>query len=235
LILFAGRILLVTDLPMMKALGYNGKKERFEYLASVAKDLPVLFQGSFQDPSLYTFFTGKEGIAVNSLDTRKTQFDIWQFEKKYNNKPVFVCGIGKGRSHLYVKNGLEFEGYHTDSLQTVNRIGVNFAPQMKILNSYDSLSLTVSFQNPYEYDIDFNHRRFPVEVCMAFLKGKEVFLYPVTLREPVSIIRSGETLSRTFSALVPDLPAGKYHFGICLNTILGPAINTSFSRIKIVK
>lgn len=235
LILFAGRILLVTDLPMIKVLGYNGKKERFEYLASVAKDLPVVFQGSFQDPSLYTFFTGKEGIAVNSLDTRKTQFDIWQFEKKYNNKPVFVFGIGKGRSHLFVKNGLEFEGYHTDSLQTVNRIGVNFTPQMKILNSYDSLSLTVSFQNPYEYNIDFNHRRFPVEVCMAFIKGKEVFLYPVTLREPVSIIRSGETLTGTFSALVPDLPAGKYHFGICLNTILGPAINTSFSRIKIVK
>ena len=92
-------------------LGFNGKEGKYKFIESVAQDLPVVFQGSFQKPSLYSFFTGKEGVASISLYSRKTEFDIWQFEKKYNNKPVFVCGKVEGISRLYEKEGIRFYGY----------------------------------------------------------------------------------------------------------------------------
>jgi len=235
LIIFALRILLVTNLPFVQAFGFSGKKQKFEFIKSVAKDLPVVFPGSFQKPSLYSFFTGKEGIAINLLTSRKTEFDIWQFEKKYNNKPVFVCDSVKGTSHLFEKNGIKFYGYATDSLQTINRISVEFQPRRKIIYPGDSLSFSVIFKSSYPYDINFNHRKFPVKICMAFLKDDKIKLFPMTLKDPVGIMRSGETLTRTFTIMAPKLPEGKYSFGICLQTILGPAINDSFSVIKIVK
>jgi len=172
-IIIALRILLVTNLPVVKYFGFSGKKEKAEFIESVAKDLPVVFMGSFQKPSLYSFFTGKEAMAINSLYSRKTQFDLWQFEKKYNNKRVFVCGYGEGDSKTYEKGSLKFYGYVTDSLQTINRIGVKINTQFKVLHKGDSVNLSVSFISPYDFDIDFNHdRKFPVGILRK-LKNKQ--------------------------------------------------------------
>ena len=235
LIILTVRILLVMDLPLVRYLGFNGKEAKYEFIESVAQDLPVVFKGSYQGPSLYSFFTGKEGVCINSLYSRKTEFDIWQFEKQYNNKPVFICGKVDGISRLYEKDGISFYGYHTDSLQTVNRIEVKIIPRVELVYAGDSLSLTMILTNPYPYDIDFNHSRFPVRVCMAIMKGEKINLVPVILKEPVRIMKKGEQISRTFKALVPELPAGSYSFGISLQTNLGPAINGSFHEIKIAK
>jgi hypothetical protein len=226
--------MLVSNLSLVKTLGFNGKEAKINYIESVAKDLPVLFPGSFQKPSLYSFFTGREGMAINILSSRKTEFDIWQFEKKYNNKPAFVYGLAKGRSRLFEKDGIRFYGYATDSLQTINRIGIEIKPRLKIIHTRDSLSLSIILNNPYPYDINFNHREFPVKICMAFLKDDEMYLFPLILKEPIVIMRSGESLTRSLTTRAPILPSGKYSFGICLQTIIGPAINDSFSIIKIV-
>jgi hypothetical protein len=136
---------------------------------------------------------------------------------------------------MFEKDGIKFHGYVTDSLQTVNRIGVEIMPRLKILYAGDSLCLSVSFKNPYLFDINFSHRKFPVTVCMAFISYRGINLYPVILKDSVGIIQSGEILTRTLTTKIPELPAGKYNFGICLRTILGPAINDSFSEIKIMK
>ena len=235
LILILARILLVMDLPAGQSFGFSGKKAKFRFIETVAKDLPVIFPGSYQDPSLYSFFTGKEGLAVNNLYTRETEFDLWQFEKRYNNKPVFICGFAGKRTQLFDSLGLKFYGYATDSLQTVNRIRIKVAQRSAVLHAGDSLYFSVIFTNPYPYDINFNHRNFPVTICMAFLKGEEVNLFPVVPKDPVIIMRSGEILSKDFATLVPDLPAGGYSFGICLQTSLGPAINDSFSSVRILR
>jgi hypothetical protein len=235
LLIIVVRILITLNLPPVKSLALKGKREKFKFIESVAKDRPVLFLGSFPKPSLYSFFTGKEAMGINSVYSRKNQFDIWQFEKKYNNKPAFICGFGEGNSELYKKDGFEFYGYGTDSLQTINRIGVEIQPKYKVLNAGDTLSITLTLNNPYEYDIDFNHSKFPVSIYMEFLNGREINSFPVILHDPVSVIHSGEIITRTFVALVPDIPAGKYHFGVCLQNLFGPAINDSFSVIWIEK
>jgi hypothetical protein len=233
LLMMIARILLISDFPPGSYFGFNGKRAKYKFIESVAKDLPVLFPGSFQKPSLYYFFTGKESISINTLYTRNTEFDIWQKEKNFHNKPVFIYGFAEGRSGLYKQDGMEFYGYITDSLQTVNRIDVKVSTGVKLLHPGDSLCLSVNFRNPYPYDINFSHGKFPVTICMAFLQGRETHLYPVISQNPVGIIRSGETITRTLSTLVPDLTEGRYRFGISLQTALGPVRNDSFSEIKI--
>jgi 4-amino-4-deoxy-L-arabinose transferase-like glycosyltransferase len=61
------RLLLMTNNDITRLIAYNGKKEKYKFIEKVAKDLPVVFIGSYQAPSLYHFFTGKEGIVLSSL------------------------------------------------------------------------------------------------------------------------------------------------------------------------
>jgi hypothetical protein len=235
LILFLIRILLIIDMPLNRYLGFSGKKEKYKYIESVSGDLPVAFVSSFQSPSLFSFFTGKQAFAISTLTTRQTQFDIWQFEKKYQNRPVFVEGYREGRSKKFEKGRIKFSGFKTDSLQTTNRMRIVFDESMKTVKSGDSISVPFTMYNPSDNDIDFNHPQFPVQVCTALIKGEETYIQYVVLSEPIGILHKGESLQRTLKTGIPDLPSGIYNFGISLNTVLDPTVNSVFVKIKIDK
>jgi hypothetical protein len=70
---------------------------------------------------------------------------------------------------------------------------------------------------------------------MVFIRGKILYIYDVFPCEPVNIVGPGETVHGMIPAHIPDLPAGKYSFGLSLNTLFGPSLNSSFKKLKIEK
>lgn len=235
ILLLLFRVFLVTNLPIVKSLGLNGKEEKYEYIDSVANNLPVVFLSSYQSPSLFTFFTGKESFPISTLNSRQTQFDIWQLEKKHQHKPAFVADTREGRSQVFEKGNIKFTGYKTNSLQTTNRIKIVFDLPVKFMTTGDTISVSFTITNPCDYDIDFNHFDFPVQVCTVLIKGKATYVNPVELSEPIGVLRRGVSLKRTFRSVIPDLPTDKYRFGISLKTALGTTINSTFEKIDITK
>ncbi len=235
LLLVAVRLIMMTDISFVRDIAFGGKERKYRELAAEAKDLPLVFTGAFQRPSLYSFFTGKEAVAISSVYSRQTQYDLWQFEKKYHNRPAFICLNQHTNSQIYVSDTMRFGGFRTDSLQTVNRMKIDFDLREEVISSGDTLRLSFSLHNPYEFDINFNHRQFPVKFCMILIKGRDLSVCDIFPDEPVDIIYSGETIRRTFSAAFPDLPEGKYSFGLSLNTLFGPSLNSYFKKLKIEK
>ncbi len=235
LLLLVFRILILTNLPLVKSLDINGKEEQFKFVESVADNLPVVFSSSYQSPSLFTFFTGKVSFPVSSLYTRQTQYDIWQLEKTYQNKPAFIASTREGRSKLFEKDKIQFTGYVTSSLQTTNRIRILFDSLPEVLTGGDSISISIKLSNPGGYDVDFNHFDFPVQIIAVLLKGKDIILNPVKLSAPISILHQGESINRTIKTVIPNLPAGEYKIGVSLNTFLGTTLNSTFVKIKITK
>lgn len=233
LLLLAIRIFMMTDNRFVRNLAFNGKENKYKAIETEAGELPVVFSGGFQRPSLYTFFTGKEAMTISSIYSRQTQFDLWQFEKKYQNKPAFICLNQMSNSKIYVSDTLYFGGFRTDSLQTVNRMKIKFSLNEKVFHPGDSVKLLLSLSNPYENDIDFDHRRFPVNFCLIYIQRKELHIQQVFPDKPVHIVPAGETIERSFSAVIPELPEKKYNFGISLNTIFGPSFNSGFVRVKV--
>lgn len=230
------RLILMTSNEISRVTGYSGKAQKYSFIGTKAGDLPVIFVGSYQSPSLYHFFTGKEGIVLSSIFSRQTQFDIWQFEKKYHNKPVFVSSVTDKRNRVYRKGTVHFHGFVTDSLQTVNRMKIVYELKKKSFTPGDSVSINFNISNPYDYSINFNHSRFPVKVSLFLLKGKDrkdIFELNVCLSNALTIIKQGQALSRTLTAVVPDIPPGNYKLGICLVNDFGPAFNSRFSEIRI--
>lgn len=233
LLLMAIRIFLMIDSGLNRYLGFSGRREKNEYIGSVAKDLPVIYTGSFQRPSYYHFYTGKESTVISSVYSRQTQFDIWQFEKKYHNKPVFIFIKKEGWSQTFGSGWEEFYGFKTDSLQTVNRMKISFKLNKDSFNSGDSVTIPFTLHNPYNFDIDFKHRYFPVKVSLVFLTGEKTTVQDVLLSEPIDIVPDGATIEKNLKAVIPDLQAGNYHLGICLDNFFGPSLNSHFIKIKI--
>jgi hypothetical protein len=227
------RIALLTNMPVIKRLDFNGKREKIEFIESKGQGLPVAFISSFQLPSLYSYFTGKDAFALSTLYSRQTQFDIWQLEKKFQNRPVFVVDAKSDRAKQYEQGGLRFSGYVTDSLQTTNRVMIVFDKPDETVRPGDTIRIAVTISNPGDYKVDFNHSQFPVQVCAAFIKGKETHIQPAILSESVGLLRQGELLRRSLRASVPDLPPGTYQFGVTLTTALGPTLNCTFVKLII--
>lgn len=233
LILMAGRVLIVENDFITTAVGFEKNWLKGQLIRQTAGDLPVVFYGSFQESSKYRYFTSEIAFPLSSIEGRLTQFDIWQSEKKYHNKPVFVCDSIFGRSKKIYGGGNTIHGFVSDSLQTVNRMIVDFETPSVPLYRGDTVTMQISVQNPYSHSINFNHTQFPVTVLAVFnLNGKRTF-QPVRFETPTVIIGAGNILKRKVTFVIPKLKTGRYQFCFSLSTCLCKPLNSKLVKIKV--
>gem|GEM_PF-4099996 len=124
----------------------------------------MVFTGSFQQPSLYTFFTGKPSIVISSLATRQTQFDLWHFEDAWADSPVLIYGSYKGKSEKFRVGSDEFEGFFASRLQTTNRLRIEFDVHEKNMAPGDSIRIKFTIENPTGSDVHFEDDYFQIEM-----------------------------------------------------------------------
>jgi hypothetical protein len=178
LLVLAFRILLMT--PLADRFGYHGKEQYYKAIEQTASDRPVVFQGSFQQPALYHYFTGKESSTLKSYYDRMTQYDLWQFDKAWIGKPVFICGPVNGRSESYQVNGVKLEGFLTDDFSSANRLVTTFeiknaiSGKTPVFHPGDTIHIDFSVYNPCDAPIDFHHKDFGMIIKAHYLPGDEI-------------------------------------------------------------
>jgi hypothetical protein len=227
------RLFLCFDSPITRRIGYKGNEEKYKAIEEVAGDHPVIFTGSFQRPSLYPFITSKDAVVISSLYSRQTQFDIWEFEEKYWDKSVFVWGDYGERSHDFSTGFTFFKGFFAKNLQTVNRMEIEFEFPTAKIGSGESINIPYIVYNRYNHDIDFGHPEFPVSLCCALIRGKEVHLVHGNVDKTIGVVPEGAKVEGTINVIVPDIEEGEYSMGLSLNTLFGPAKNSRFIKISI--
>ena len=177
LLIVAIRILILT--PLADRFGYHGKKDYYTAIETVAGDYPVVFQGSFQEPALYHYFTSNESAALKSYYDRKTQYDLWQFDKEWIGKPVFVCSPYHRLSKDYKINGVEFKGFLAEHFQSANRLVTSYRiinaemTQTPVFHHGDTLKIDFSIHNPYDQRVDFHHPEFDLCIKAQYLPGDD--------------------------------------------------------------
>lgn len=232
-LVFIIRIALVSTL-LPEVLGFNGKDTKYEAIHKVAGESPVVFVGSFQKPSLYTFFTGNPSTVVSALESRRTQFDIWKFDQQFVDTTVFVCVADSAHSYTYEIDGKKVEGFFTDHLQVTNDITIHFEMTEFSLKAGEELSIPFIITNPTSRDINFNHSEFPVEICPIFIQGDTLKLAHGKLLRPIKILAANSNESNNIHFKMLDLPAGNYQIGLSLhNSIFGSGLNSNFIKVKV--
>ena len=180
LLVLAFRILMLT--PLADRFGYHGKEPYYRAIEQVAGDCPVVFRGSFQQPALYHYFTGKESSTLQCYYDRITQYDLWQFDKVWIGKPVFVCGHINERSETYHVNDMEIEGFLCENFNTANRLVTTFeitnagTEKTPVFHHGDTIRIDFALFNPCEAAIDFQHKDFAKSINAHYLPG-DAFSY----------------------------------------------------------
>ena len=103
LVLVARVVLMLNVLPARTGLA--NKQPFYEQLHAEAQGYPVVFDGSFQAPSLYRFYYNDEAVLVRNLYDRYTQFDLWHLERELLGKPACV----RRKGQVYITESLDEE------------------------------------------------------------------------------------------------------------------------------
>ena len=219
--------------PLMNKnfLNVLGDRKKFAAIHEYCGHTPVVFVGSFQDPSLYKFYTGEKTALIGPYYIRRTQFDIWQSDKAFQGKPAYVVDTKvykrkrKKGYDLIEKDDVAFHLHKTESFQGANRIQANIDHYYV---SQDSLYLDLSLFNPYETDFVFNHPEFPVKLYAVYLHGNQRFTSMKCPVDSCMVIPAGGNLRcNTAVKYIPNAPVV-----ICLDNVVNRSANSKPLKLK---
>ena len=205
------RVALLT--PLSTSFGFYGKEPHYRAIESVAGERPVVFQGSFQQPALYHFFTGRESSTLRCYYDRATQFDLWQFDKAWLGQPVFVYGLASGQS--FQVGDESFTGTLTDNFQTANRLEMQFTlshPKcIPIVHTGDTLRFDFTIHNPCRQAIEFQ----PEMMLKLLLVDDNEVRYGSY--EPIEMLNPDEIYKGSFSVVLgPETRWGENRLLLCI-------------------
>ena len=235
LLVLAFRILLLTSLT--DRFGYHGKEAYYQAIEQVAGDRPVVFCGSFQEPSLYHYFTGNESTTLKSYFDRKTQFDLWQFDKEWIGQRVFVCSPYHKLSKVYQINGVEIKGVLAEHFQSANRLVTTFqitnrdANKVPVFHRGDTIHVDFSIYNPYKQAVDFHHPEFDMCIKAQYLLSND---FSYCFYKDITVIPAHETYNgHLFTVVNEDIKTGKNRFTLGIGDGISSFV-TEENQIEII-
>ena len=235
LLVIAFRILLLT--PLIDRFGYHGKEAYYKAIEQVAKENPVVFRGSFQQPALYHYFTGKESSTLQSYYDRMTQYDLWHFDKDWIGKRVFVCSPSHKLSKAYQINGVEFHGFITEHFQSANRLVTALhitnrdAAEMPVFHHGDTIHVDFSIYNPYNQAIDFHHPEFDMCIKAQYLLSND---FSYCFYKDITVIPAQKTYNgHLFTVVNNDIKTGKNRFTLGIGDGISSFV-TEENQIEII-
>jgi hypothetical protein len=242
ILLFVRIAFMVDFLPVayLKNEFHNTKKWANE-IGSLAGSRPVIFTNSYQNPSEYTFYTGKFAHSLNNLAYRKTQYDLWDFEEKVHGKEVLY--VPHYLTDYYKKNLTKHILPDGDSVfvrvfkdfQSLQRECVILSEDHYTFKKSEINTIHLQIFNPYPFPINLKHKELPVVFQIAFVKnGYMEVKKNLKLPDHISSLNVGDTISVDCQFTLEDLPSGVYELAICSETgILYDTYNSKFKDVII--
>jgi hypothetical protein len=232
-LIYIARVLLVSDV-LPERLNFYGKDRKNKAIETIAGELPVVFTGSFQNPSNYHFFTGKESTVLSAINTRMTQFDILQKELSYQGKPVLVCSVIPGKSQEYSVDGIKFHAFKAARFQSVNRLEIDYKLPENIIHTNDTLDITFEIFNPSDFTIDFSHPEFPVSLKAVYVTDTKKFEFEdcILLQDMVTISAHAR-IKGSLKTVVPELDTNVCRFALSLDNTLCCAQNSKSTYMRV--
>lgn len=228
--------------PVLKK-EFHSKKVWVNNISALALNRPVVFTNSYQNPSVYTFYSGKFAHSLNNLAYRKTQYDLWDFEEKIHGNevlyvPHFLTNYIKEnftKTNLYGRDSAYVRVYK--DFQSLQRECVILDDKKYIFSRTGINSIHLKIYNPYPFIIDLKHKELPVVFQIAFIKnGSMEVKKNLGLPDNISELNVGDTISVDCHFNINELPPGTYKLAICSEAgILYDTYNSKFREVIIIE
>lgn len=242
ILLFARIAFMVDFLPVSYLKNeYHKTKKWANEISILAGNRPVIFTNSYQNPSEYTFYTGKFAHSLNNLSYRKTQYDLWNFEEKVHGKevlyvPHYLTDYYKENltKHILPNGDSVFVRVFMD-FQSLQRECVILSDDQYTFKKSEINTIHFLLFNPYPFQINLIHKELPVIFQIAFVKNGYLEVKKnLKLPDNILTLNVGDTISVDCQFTLEDLPPGVYKLAICSETgILYDTYNSIFKDVKI--
>lgn len=218
---FMARLLLAAPLiPYMHAGEdyYHGRKAWARELAALAGNRPLFLPNNLREASLYSFYSGKQGVTLYNRPEKKSQYELWGYEDSLQGREVFFItsyphsGSVKLRllnKDFYYSLVPSFQSYY-------NRVAITATVDQ---NAADTLSATLQIKNETNREIAFAKSKanewprllYSVEKNKAQVKADTLLALT-----PAENLKPGEMITKRVRIPVGEWKAGTYdiYFGL---------------------
>ncbi|WP_405604769.1 ArnT family glycosyltransferase [Polaribacter sp. Asnod1-A03] len=208
-------------------------KEKMLAIKKQAKEYPVAFMNSYQDASLYSFYTKSEGFSLNNTKGRKNQFDIWNVEEKYRGQKIMMIPNYNVKEFDSIKGISKTIRYHfIDNFQSFSKVKIEVNNFKNTVVKSDTLKLTISLKNTFKNKIDFSaNKEYPSFAYYQFFEGKKL------IKQQKGFKISNKTLNKDLKVkiITPDKPD---NYGLYLTIKTGwlpTTINSERYKIRVLE
>jgi hypothetical protein len=218
---FIARILLMMPLIPGMHVGedyYHGRKAWAKEIAAIAGNKPVFMPNNLREASLYSYYSGKQGVTLYNRPEKKSQYELWGYEDSLLGREVLFVSkyafegseeISTGMGQLlYYATVPSFQSYYT---------GIIIEP-LRQMTTGDSVFFFLQISNQRNKPISFaSHKNKLPELLYTIEKNnREVKAGLLQSFSPADAIQPGGGLTKRVSVPVGDLPGGSYkiYFGI---------------------
>ena len=184
----------------------HGNKQWVEDVKSKVGDIPVIFENSYRNASMYAYYSKNSTFSLNNIRYRQNQYSLDSSESKIQHQKIlYVSAYLKDRDFYFSKaNGKQFYGKYIENFESYRKLKCLI--EQISSNDYQREGGILKVYNPYTVDIELNKLKFGVAYLDDFKNAEEVRPIEITLRDKnIMTLKSNDTTYFTFKLPKPKM------------------------------
>ncbi|MFC2148633.1 ArnT family glycosyltransferase [Bacteroidota bacterium] len=194
----------------------HGNKDWVNEISSKVGTIPVVFENSYTEAPMYTFYSGNTSYSLNNIWYRQNQFTIDQSEDLVQGEKILYVSkfMDKGDISYYDAKGDPHYGVYIENFESFRKLRTIIDTPVELL---EDKNLYFKIYNPYTTDIEISKLEFGVVFLNKYKNFREVQeIQASPLQEEMSVLKSKDTTS--FKLLMPEPKINDaYYFKISIS------------------
>jgi predicted RNA-binding protein len=244
LLILAARFIIMGIIPASNQINFVksflGYDTWAQEIKAKANGNPVLFLDGFQEASYYNFYTQSlNGVAYNSFNYRKTQYDLWPLADDIQHRKILlVTEFDENKPELQNINSVKgkFNIQWIDSLRYYPK--VDFEPLATFPKEWkvgEEKTIEFIITNPQDKNINFSNRneKWTCSFLYGYLKEGEVYQTQPILEDLNQISLKGKECKKLSIKIKAPIKTGDYKLFLSIKT--APFAGTRNSKMISLK
>jgi len=177
----------------------HGNKEWAASIADKVGNTPVVFENSYRNAPMYTFYSGNTSFSLNNVMYRRNQYSIDGSEAKVQDKRVlYVSEYAKnGDVPVALPKQKHGFGIYMDDFESFRKLRILL--DTKMVSKQSKNDIVFKIYNPYQENINLNKLKFSIVYHNQYKRPEEIVPLEATPKNTnETILKSKNTLYYSF-------------------------------------
>lgn len=187
----------------------HGNKQWVSSIVSEVGDTPVVFENSYRNAPMYSFYSGNTAYSLNNLRYRQNQYSIDRSEAMVQHRKVLYTTSypRSGAVKFEMMDGEELYGIFIDNFESFRKLRINIEGDIPAYGSKHTFKVF----NPYEFDVELSKLKFGVAYLNDYRQVEEIkTIEPVPHNAAVRVLKAGDSTQFSFKLPTPGIMDPRY-------------------------